>query len=80
MQLLSQMDGVGGGIFVFFGAMIAILFYFVIYMNFHLLATKITGKMTPSKSTRVWAHVAAILTALATLAGAGYLKYMSLAG
>ena len=79
-QLLCQMDGAGGGTAIFFGMMLAGLFYFLAHMNFHLLATKITDRTDPSKTTRVWAHVAAILTALATLAGAGYLEYLSLVG
>ena len=74
------MDGAGGGTAIFFGMMLAGLFYLLAHMNFHLLATKITGRTDPSKTTRVWAHVAAILTALATLAGAGYLEYLSLVG
>jgi len=79
-QLLCQKDGAGGGTAIFFGMMLAGLFYFLAHMNFHLLATKITDRTDPSKTTRVWAHVAAILTALATLAGAGYLEYLSLVG
>ena len=57
------MDGAGGGTAIFFGMMLAGLFYFLAHMNFHLLATKITSRTDPSKTTRVWAHVAAILTA-----------------
>ena len=66
MLLVAQMDGVGGGLFVMIGAMLAVLLYFVAYINFHLAVTKMTGRMNPTRLTRVAAHLTALTTALLT--------------